>query len=156
MKSITKSLLPFAAVAITLVSLSGNARADVPPPDACSDSASVGASCTNAGTNHDEPGTCENSSCPHSVPNADGGVTTGDEPCVLCIASDGGTVTDAGSGGDGGGAVTTRPDAGTDSTPASSSSGCSATPDSRDGATGFAMLVVGMIGLVLSRRKKSA
>lgn len=150
MKSIASRLLPFAAVAVTLFSLSGTARADVPPPDACSDSASVGSSCTNAGDNHDEPGTCQNSSCLHATHLEDGGVASGDEPCVLCVASDGGETTT-----DGGQATTTRPDGGTAAAP-SSSSGCSATPDTRDGATGFAMLVVGMIGLVLSRRKKSA
>ena len=156
MKSIALRILPFAAVAVTFLSLSGRARADVPPPDACSDTASVGQACTNAGENDDEPGTCQNATCPHSVSNGDGGFTTGNEPCILCVASDGGVVSDAGSGGDGGGAVTVRDDAGTTSTPASSSSGCSATPDTRDGATGFAMLAVGMIGLGLSRRKKKS
>lgn len=158
MKSITSKLLPFAAVAVTLVSLSGSARADALPLDACNSVSDVGQTCSNAGTNNDEPGVCVAETC-HSASPPDGGT---DYACALCEVPDGGDVivdsgtTDSGSGGgDGGGATTVRDDAGTTSTPASSS-GCSATPDTRDGATGFAMLVVGMIGLVLSRRKKSA
>jgi hypothetical protein len=159
MKSFLSKLLPFAAVAVTLVSLSGNARADALPPDACNSVSDVGQTCSNAGTNADEPGVCVAQTC-HSASPPDGG---SDYACALCEVPDGGfpdagpTASDAGSTTtDGGGATTVRVDGGTTSSTDSSSGGCSATPDTRDGATGFAMLVVGMISLGLSRRKKKS
>ncbi|MGH7327618.1 MAG: hypothetical protein ACREJX_04650, partial [Polyangiaceae bacterium] len=71
--------------------------------------------------------------------------------CVLCEVGDGGSS----SGGDGG-AVTTRPDGGSDdsSSTSSDSSGCSLSPGDRDGAAGFGMLALGLMGLALSRKKR--
>ncbi|MEO7112371.1 MAG: hypothetical protein ABI183_18140 [Polyangiaceae bacterium] len=147
MKSIASRIVPFAAVAVTLFSLSGTARADALPPSACEDVSLAGQACSVAGPNEDQAGTCVATTCPHSAHYEDGGFgPVTNDPCAICEAPDGGSTS-----GDGG-AVTTRPDAGASSTP-SSSSGCSATPDTRDSATGFGMLVLGMIGLGLSRRK---
>ncbi len=147
-------LVPFAAVAVTLVSLSGTARADVVPPDSCTESA--GATCDNAGPDHDQPGICTTAKCGHRGP--DGGVEEID--CVTCELSDAG-VADAGPKSDAGpttdgGAVTTRPDGGDTAAASDDSGGCSMSPGERDGATGFAMLSLGVLGLALSRRKSKS
>ncbi|MEO8874676.1 MAG: hypothetical protein ABI461_03735 [Polyangiaceae bacterium] len=140
MKSIRSLVIPFAAVVVTLLSLSGSAHADVLPADTCAVE-DLGKSCDNAGVQGDEPGTCEQSTCSHSTRNEDGGFTVTTSDCTLCVASDGGKAT------------TTRDDAGTAASPSSSSSGCSVTPNTRDGATAFAMLGLGVLGLALGRRK---
>ena len=153
MKSIASRLVPFAAVC-ALVSLSGSAFADALPEDACQTNAAVGSACNNAGDHFDEPGVCANETCQSSHPDPDGGTDSGfvttNYPCVLCELSDGGSS----SGGDGG-AITTRPDGGSDGSPSSSSSsGCSFSPGDRDGAAGFGMLALGLMGLALSRKKR--
>lgn len=154
MKSIASRLLPFAAVACTLVSMSGSAFADALPPDACQES-QVGQTCDNAGSSADEPGVCVSGLCPHFNPE-DGGETQ--VACYTCEPSDGGTSNgDGGSTGDGGGAITTRPDGGSDNgtSSGSSSSSCSFSPGERDGAAGFAMFALGLVGLALSRKKRA-
>lgn len=148
-------LAPFAAVAVTLVSLSGTARADALPQDACDFNLDAGAACDNAGPDYDQPGVCTTTTCLH--PSADGG--SAEYACLTCELSDAG-VADAGPKSDGGsttdgGAVTTRPDGGDTAAASDDSGGCSMSPGERDGATGFAMLSLGVFGLALSRRKSS-
>lgn len=153
MKFIASRLAPLAAVC-ALVSLSGSAFADALPEDACQTNAAVGSACNNAGAHFDEPGVCTNETCQSSHPDPDGGTDSGfvttNYACVLCELGDGGSS----SGGDGG-AITTRPDGGSDgSSTSSSSSSCSFSPGDRDGAAGFGMLALGLIGLALSRKKR--
>jgi MYXO-CTERM domain-containing protein len=97
-RSLTLALAPLALA--FAVSLAGPARADVPPPDACS--GGVGTSCNNAGANADEPGVCANGMCSHA--SEDGGVVM--EACVLCEPTDAGA---GGSAGTGGGSSSTTP-----------------------------------------------
>ncbi|MEO8874677.1 MAG: hypothetical protein ABI461_03740 [Polyangiaceae bacterium] len=135
-----------AAITISLISSSGMAHADALPPNACEDVSQIGQSCDRAGSSENEPGTCVSSSCPHSTHYADGGFSpTTYDPCAICEGPDGGAA-DAGNG-DGGATTTT--------TTSSSDSGCSASPSTRDGGAAFAMLAVGLIGLVLGRRKRA-
>jgi MYXO-CTERM domain-containing protein len=145
MKSIASLFVPVIAVAVTLFSLSGTARADALPEDACSSSATVGQTCSNAGPSFDQAGVCANETCTSTHPSGDGGFSTTTSPCVLCEST---------SSGDGG-AITTRPDSGTTSSSSSSSSGCSASPNERDGAIGFTMLALGALGLAFGRRKRA-
>ena len=157
MKSIASRLVPLAAIC-ALVSLSGSAFADALPEDACETNAAVGSACNNAGDHFDEPGVCANETCESSHPDPDGGTDSGfvttTYPCVLCEVDGGSPSNDGGSSGDGG-AITTRPDGGSDgSSSSSSSSSCSFSPGDRDGAAGFGMLALGMIGLALSRKKR--
>jgi hypothetical protein len=58
------------------------ARADVAPPDACTDE---GKDCENAGPNGDDSGTCRKQTCTRGGP--DGAVTY---ECLRCVADDGG------------------------------------------------------------------
>jgi len=153
MKSFLSPVLSFAAVAVTLFSLSGTARADALPQDSCASVSDVGQSCNNAGASFDEPGTCVASTCVSGTHLPDGGSTTGTYACTLCEVPDGGAASDAGSDG---GAITIRDDAGPGATPSSSSSSCSASPGTRDGATAFGMLAIGVLGLALGRRNKRA
>jgi hypothetical protein len=152
MKSIATRLAPsFAAAALTFFAMSGSARADALPPDSCASVSDVGQTCTNAGPSYDQAGVCVSETC-HSASPPDGG---SDYPCALCEVSDAGSSgTDGGSSGDSG-ATTVRVDGGSGSAPSSSSSGCSATPESSDGTTGFVMLVLGMVGLSLTRKKRA-
>jgi len=152
MKSIASRLVPLAAVC-ALLSLSGSAFADALPEDACETTAAVGTACNNAGDHFDEPGVCTNETCQSSHPDPDGGTDSGfvttNYACVLCEVGDGGSSTSDG------GAITTRPDGGSEgSSSSSSSSSCSFSPGDRDGAAGFGMLALGLVGLALSRKKR--
>lgn len=156
MKSIAHRIVPFAAAATLTLSLAGSARADALPEDSCGATAHAGDTCNNAGAAFDEPGTCTSETCSSSHPDGDGGFTTSNYDCLLCETGDGGSSTkDGGSSSGDGGAITTRPDGGTNGSTSSSSSGCSASPGERDGATGFAMLALGILGLAVTRKKRA-
>src|SRR5260370_18921549 len=150
----------------------GAARADALPPDYCSSAAQVGSMCGNAGPMSNEPGVCVMEMCAHPLP--DGG--SAPYACAKCVPVDGGSPSDAG-GQDGtipladaeapldaanpGDATHTEAGPGVDASSShptdssgSSSGGCAMTPFARDGATGFAMLGLGIAALVWGRRRR--
>jgi hypothetical protein len=152
-----------AAVIVLVSALSAAARADVPPPDACS--LGAGMICNNAGPNSDEPGVCVSSMCPHTGPGPDGGLVTTMNPCVLCMPNDAGSTTSSSSSGgttsssSSSGGTTSSNSGGTTSASGSSSSGsvsggsCAVGTPNRRGiavaAVGFALALLGL------RRKRS-
>ncbi|HXU60451.1 MAG TPA: hypothetical protein VN962_02030 [Polyangia bacterium] len=83
-------VLVFAAVG------AGVARADIPPPDACS---APGQPCQTAGPGYDQAGVCTTSLCTKYMPSPDGGGTTMRYNCNLCAVSDAGVTTGTGGGG---------------------------------------------------------
>jgi hypothetical protein len=135
------------AAVVALVMYGENARGDVAPPDSCSGAGP----CNNAGPNYNQPGDCVQSSCNHPLP--DGG--TSSYTCFLCELSDSGGGSSSGSSGSGsssGAAI----DGGSSSGGGggSSKSGCATSPLARDGATGLAMLAVGVAALAWARRRR--
>jgi MYXO-CTERM domain-containing protein len=148
--------LTLAAVTAAVV-WSGEARSDVAPADSCPSASSVGQACSNAGPSADLPGVCVNSTCEHPTP--DGSTSYS---CVLCEVVEGG-VPDSGSssgGGSGGGSGSSggaSKDSGVSDGGGgggSSKSGCSLSPVQREGATGFAMLALGVGALAVARRRR--
>jgi hypothetical protein len=132
---------------------SGAALADVPPPDACTPSSQAGSACNNAGTNSDEPGTCESSMCPHTGPGPDGGLVTTMNPCILCMASSsssssGGTTTTTGTGT--GGSTGTSSGSGT----SGGGSSCAFGPAGREGAVTGTLVLIGLAAALAGRRPR--
>jgi len=124
-------VLSLVAGSVALALLSSAARADVAPPDQCTGQA--GQACSNAGPSYDQAGVCVSTTCSHATPDG-----STQQPCVLCEIADGG----AGSG-DGG-----------SSSGSSSKSSCATSPATRDGATGLAMLALGVGALAWTRRRR--
>jgi len=141
-------------VAMVAVAWSGAARADVAPADSCASPASLGQACNNAGPSADEPGVCVNSTCSHPTP--DGSTSYA---CVLCEVAEGG-VPDSGSssGGSSGSSSGVTKDSGVSDggVPGSEKSSCALSPVEREGATGFAMLALGVGALAVARRRRSS
>jgi hypothetical protein len=81
-----------AALALSLAGLSGAARADLAPPNACS---GPGTACNTAGPNYNAAGTCATKTCTRTLPPtmAGGPPTTTSYSCNLCEAK----ATDAGA-----------------------------------------------------------
>jgi len=75
------------------------ARADIPPPDACT---SPGQPCQVAGPNYDQAGVCRESTCTKGLPNGDGGITTMSYACNRCQLGAGGGGGAGGAGGSSG------------------------------------------------------
>ena len=137
-----------------IVAVAAPARADIAPPGSCT---APGQPCSNAGTSHDQPGTCAATTCSKTVPLADGGTTTSTYPCNLCQASGvggagggaggaGGRDVSDGGGAGGGGA----PDAATTKTP--SSSACAIGGSAGGSSLAGAFLLAGV--LAISRRRR--
>lgn len=116
------------------------ARADIPPPDACT---APGQPCNNAGPSHDQAGTCTESTCTKTVPSADGGTMQMMYACNLCKVSGTG-----GTGGAGG-----AKDGGTE--PHKDSDFCSAAGPVAGGLTGGgALTLAAALGLLHARRRR--
>jgi hypothetical protein len=160
MRSIHLTFL--AATAAAILATSSAALADVAPPDGCP-SGSIGQACNNAGPAYDQPGICAPGTCYRGTP--DGGSVS--YPCTLCeptdsgaVTTDGGSSSDASSSGGnsssgGSGSSSGSSDGGsTGGTSTSSKSGCATSPLTRDGATGLAMLALGVGALAWSRRRR--
>lgn len=86
-----RTFLSFLLVLTTLLVASPPARADIPPPDACT---ALGASCNNAGPNADQPGTCQASTCQRATPSG-----SMSYPCNRCSAGSGSGGAGPGTGG---------------------------------------------------------
>lgn len=121
-----KPLSSLALIAVALTLGAAAARADVPPPDACT---SPGQPCQNAGPQFDRTGTCVRTTCTRQVPAADGGTMPMSYDCNLCRTPDGG------AGGSGGGS--------------SGSSGCAVAPTLGDPGRRLASAAL-MLSLSLS------
>ncbi|MGH7293837.1 MAG: hypothetical protein ACRELB_02835 [Polyangiaceae bacterium] len=135
----------FLAALATTVVVAPVARADSIGPSGCLCGV-TGVTCDRAGPNYDQPGVCTDSQCPGHT--EDGGI--GETYCLLCVSSGGGP-TASGHDSSCGGGVTQ--DGGSGS--GGSGGGCALTPLQRDGATGFAMLALGVGALVWGRRRRS-
>jgi hypothetical protein len=124
-------------IAITLFFSGKIAHADLTPPASCASTAAVGDACT---TSSDEPGTC--ASIGDCEVDAEGRSPSG---CLTCEL---GAPPPKDAGTDGGSTTTTT-------TSSSSSSGCTASPDAREGTVGLVMLAFGFLGLLASRKKSA-
>jgi hypothetical protein len=81
------------ALGATLLLVASTASGDVPPPNECASSASVGSACTTAGPGFNQDGVCTNATCTSASPPPNGSTF----PCVLCQLADAGpTANDAG------------------------------------------------------------
>lgn len=137
---LVRTFASFVGAMLVLMAMQGArpARADVPPPDACT---APGQPCTNAGPGHDQAGVCTESTCTRTVPAPDGGTMSMSYACNLCKV--------AGAGGDGGtGGVGVKP-------PGKGSDGCSMTGRGPAGAWGgcLSILFAG-VGLLVSRLRR--
>ncbi|WP_437868358.1 hypothetical protein [Sorangium sp. So ce363] len=145
-------LVAIAALLAAPLLTSSSARADVPPPESCD---TPGSSCNNAGPAYNEPGTCTQQKCQRTLPGEDGGFTTMEYDCNLCIAS-GGSSTSA-SGGSAtsasGGDSTSAGSAGADKA-SSDDGGCAMSGAASDGAMAGLMLLCGAAALVTARRRR--
>jgi MYXO-CTERM domain-containing protein len=126
-------VLPVASL-LAVTSYAQSSRADLLPPNSCTSAEGAGSPCNNAGPNN-EPGVCVNTTCPHSLPDGDGGISTSEEPCILCQVSDAG------------------PAAGSKS---SSSGGCSASPSSSSSSGLGLMLAAAVVAGAVQRRRRAA
>ena len=75
-----RSLAPVALPVLLAFLVASPARADIPPPDACT---TAGQPCSNAGPSANQPGMCTASKCTKTLPNGDGGFTTTERDCLL-------------------------------------------------------------------------
>jgi hypothetical protein len=128
---------------VVLLALAGPARADIPPPDACT---APGQPCTNAGAGHDQGGTCTMSTCTKTVPSPDGGTMSMSYACNLCQVAQGG------SGGAGGG--TGSGGAGAPKPPPSKDSGCALGGGIPAGSSEAVLVGAGLLGLFQARRRR--
>jgi len=131
----------------------GVARADIPPPDACT---SPGQPCQVAGPQYDQPGTCQPSTCTKAPPDGDGGVTIMMYPCNLCISGAGGHGGAGGTAGSAAGGASGVGGAGGQGTspgpkPQPSKSGCAVAGDGTPLGLGTLLL----LALVFLRRRAS-
>lgn len=132
-----RSLAPAFLIAAAVGLVSGLARADVPPIDACN-STDVGKTCNNAGQQGTQAGVCTTTTCTKYLPGTDGGTTT--YACTLCLPpGDGGS---AGATGDGGAKKSSGSDGG----------GCSVSGAHTDSTAGL-LLGLGLVGLAFRRRR---
>jgi hypothetical protein len=137
-----RHLWAVAAVVATLAIGATRARADVAPPDTCT---APGQSCTNAGPQFNQAGTCVATTCTRQVPSPDGGTTSMTYDCNRCTA--GGT---GGSGGAGAGG------AGGSTSPSSKSSGCAVAPEHGDGGSlGVPISLIAGLMLLAARRRNA-
>lgn len=132
--------------------LTSSARADIPPPAACD---TPGSSCNNAGPEANEPGTCTKQKCQRTLPGEDGGFTTVEYDCNLCISSGGSsTSTTGGSSTSTTGAdATSAGSAGSDKA-SSDDGGCAMSDAASGGAMAGLMLLCGAAALVTARRRR--
>lgn len=147
-------LLTSIAVCVVLVSSQPAARADIPPPQACT---SPGQPCTNAGTSANQAGTCATTTCTRTVPAADGGTMQMMYSCMLCVASGAGGgagtggasgnggASGAAGGGDGAADASTNP-------PRHDSGGCAVAAGSPGSSAGPAA-VLALCGLAVALRR---
>jgi len=134
------------AVIATLTVAATRARADLAPPDSCT---APGQTCTNAGPQHDQAGTCVATTCTKQVPAPDGGTMPMTYDCNKCTAGGAGG-SGGGNGGGGAGGSTSPP-------PATSSSGCTVASEPSDAGSRAATLAMSLIaGLVLAARRRNA
>lgn len=122
-------------VAGLAVSVAEPASADVPPPDACT---TVGTTCNNAGSSHNQPGTCVASTCTRPTP--DGSLTYACSRCVVGSAT---------------GGAAGVPDAGKRPT-SSASGGCGCTLSVSPEPTGAVLASALMLGWLVVRRRRRA
>lgn len=128
MKTRTLAFL-IVAMSLATVTIGANqARADIPPPDACT---SPDQPCQNAGAQHNQAGTCTATTCTRTLPNGDGGTTTMTYDCNLCRTVDGGTT--------GGG----------------KSSGCAIAGGGPAGAAGASLMALALLASAFGRRRTS-
>jgi hypothetical protein len=138
--------LAFSAAVFALVTAAaGGAFADIAPPDACTGAA--GSTCSNAGPNADQAGVCTNEMCPHTGPGngGAGGLSTTENPCVLCEPSTTTTTTT----GAGGSSSTYSSSSG-----ASTGGGCSVSLPGGDSVIAGTMLMIGLGVLLADRRRR--
>ncbi|WP_437298246.1 hypothetical protein [Sorangium sp. So ce426] len=124
--------------------VTSSARADIPPPDACD---TPGSSCNNAGPEGNGPGTCTKQKCQRTLPGEDGGFTTMEYDCNLCISSGGSSTSTSGAGSASAGS------AGADKA-SSDDGGCAMSGAASGGAMAGLMLLCGAAALVTARRRR--
>jgi hypothetical protein len=134
----TAQLVASTCIAITLFFSGEIARADLTPPPLCASTAKVGDACSS----NDEPGSC--------VRIGDCEVDAEGKSPAGCLSCEPGAPPPKDAGTDGGTTTTT-----TTTTTSSSSSGCTASPDAREGTVGLVMLAFGFLGLLVSRKKSA-
>jgi hypothetical protein len=156
--------LAYVVVFASVVAVGSPAWADLPPPDACT---APGQPCDKAGSAHDQSGTCTMSTCTKTVPSADGGTMSMSYACNLCKVAQGGG--GAGTGGANGGTGSGGANGGTGSGGANGGTGTGgadgAKPPSKDSgcalgghvpvdASGAAVVLAGVLGILHARRRR--
>lgn len=150
------SCLPaFAALAALLVLLCpGPARADVAPPNSCN---VAGQACNTAegpSGSYTAAGTCVQTTCPHTGPTEDGSIGTTNEPCTLCMATDGGSSSSSSSGGSSSSGSSSGGSDGGSTGSSSKSGGCAISMARAQTLAPFGLMIAGAAILVASRRRR--
>ncbi len=163
-----RSVLAFSLPALlAVVGSAGIARADVLPPDTCAVE-DLGQPCTNAGSNGDEDGTCQISTCTSLNYQCDGGSSgpcgSTQTSCSLCLPGSGsGSGSESKSSGSSSkssesGSKTSESGSGSEESNASStasSSGCSASPSTSGATDGLLFFGLGGALVMASRRRRT-